>query len=119
MYWVDAQGLRRTPGAQCGAGAYKVFAFDGSTMWGVGSRGRFPHSSSHRLRRLAGTHFYLDDIAGRLEGEVPRATELLSQSRLFALISRLTSGGKRLTAEERASRDRLIADRIASLLASP
>lgn len=34
---VDAQGLRRTPGSSCGAGAYRVFAFGGSTLWGIGA----------------------------------------------------------------------------------
>ncbi|MBN1285587.1 MAG: SGNH/GDSL hydrolase family protein [Anaerolineae bacterium] len=34
---VDAAGIRYTPGAQCVEGAYKVFAFGGSTMWGVGA----------------------------------------------------------------------------------
>lgn len=34
---IDAAGIRQTPGAVCGAGSYKVFAFGGSTMWGTGS----------------------------------------------------------------------------------
>jgi hypothetical protein len=34
---IDHAGVRRTPGAVCGAGSYKVFAFGGSTMWGSGS----------------------------------------------------------------------------------
>jgi lysophospholipase L1-like esterase len=34
---VDEQGIRVTPGAECTAGSFKVFAFGGSTMWGTGS----------------------------------------------------------------------------------
>jgi lysophospholipase L1-like esterase len=34
---IDEQGIRVTPGAQCTAGSFKVFAFGGSTMWGTGS----------------------------------------------------------------------------------
>jgi len=34
---VDQNGLRRTPGAECGAGSYKVFVFGASTVWGTGS----------------------------------------------------------------------------------
>src|SRR5262249_16388989 len=30
-------GIRLTPGAECGANSYKVFTFGGSTMWGTGS----------------------------------------------------------------------------------
>jgi hypothetical protein len=37
MINIDHEGVRRTPGAVCGAGSYKVFAFGGSTMWGTGS----------------------------------------------------------------------------------
>jgi hypothetical protein len=34
---IDDAGIRRTPGGACGPGAYRIFAFGGSTMWGVGS----------------------------------------------------------------------------------
>lgn len=34
---VNEEGLRVTPGAECGSDAYKVFAFGGSTMWGEGA----------------------------------------------------------------------------------
>lgn len=34
---IDEQGIRVTPGANCIAGSFKVFAFGGSTMWGTGS----------------------------------------------------------------------------------
>ena len=34
---IDDHGIRRTPGADCGAGSYNVFAFGGSTMWGTGA----------------------------------------------------------------------------------
>lgn len=34
---VDGEGRRVTPGAQCSANAFKVFAFGGSSMWGWGS----------------------------------------------------------------------------------
>ena len=34
---VDQEGLRFTPGADCGPQAFKVFAFGGSTMWGTGA----------------------------------------------------------------------------------
>lgn len=34
---VNEQGIRLTPGANCVAGSFKVFAFGGSTMWGTGS----------------------------------------------------------------------------------
>lgn len=34
---IDEEGIRETPGADCGPEAYKVFAFGGSTMWGWGS----------------------------------------------------------------------------------
>jgi hypothetical protein len=34
---IDHEGVRRTPGAACGAGAYKVFTFGSSTVWGTGS----------------------------------------------------------------------------------
>lgn len=33
---VDERGFRFTPGAQCEAGAFTVFTFGGSTMWGDG-----------------------------------------------------------------------------------
>ena len=34
---IDDHGIRQTPGADCRPGAYKVFAFGGSTMWGTGA----------------------------------------------------------------------------------
>jgi lysophospholipase L1-like esterase len=34
---IDHEGVRRTPGAACGDGSYKVFAFGSSTVWGTGS----------------------------------------------------------------------------------
>ncbi len=34
---VDSAGLRETPGAQCTDGAYRVYVFGGSTVWGMGS----------------------------------------------------------------------------------
>jgi hypothetical protein len=34
---VDQEGIRLTPGADCGPHAFKVFAFGPSTMWGTGS----------------------------------------------------------------------------------
>lgn len=34
---INEQGIRLTPGADCVAGSFKVFAFGGSTMWGTGS----------------------------------------------------------------------------------
>jgi hypothetical protein len=34
---VDSLGMRRTPGADCRPGAYTVFAFGGSTLWGTGA----------------------------------------------------------------------------------
>jgi lysophospholipase L1-like esterase len=34
---IDQEGVRLTPGADCGPNAFKVFAFGGSTMWGTGS----------------------------------------------------------------------------------
>src|SRR5262245_48229642 len=34
---INRDGIRLTPGAECGANSYKVFTFGGSTMWGTGS----------------------------------------------------------------------------------
>ncbi|HEU4700734.1 MAG TPA: SGNH/GDSL hydrolase family protein [Gemmatimonadales bacterium] len=34
---VDSAGVRRTPGADCGPGAFRVFAIGGSVMWGFGA----------------------------------------------------------------------------------
>ena len=34
---IDQNGIRVTPGADCNANAFKVFAFGASTMWGTGS----------------------------------------------------------------------------------
>jgi lysophospholipase L1-like esterase len=34
---IDQHGIRLTPGADCSANSYKVFAFGGSTVWGTGS----------------------------------------------------------------------------------
>jgi hypothetical protein len=34
---IDQHGIRLTPGADCSANSYKVFAFGGSEMWGSGS----------------------------------------------------------------------------------
>lgn len=34
---VDANGLRQTPGSECGADSYRIFMFGGSTMWGYGA----------------------------------------------------------------------------------
>ena len=34
---IDERGIRLTPGADCSANSFKVFAFGGSTMWGTGS----------------------------------------------------------------------------------
>jgi hypothetical protein len=34
---VDENGLRRTPGADCRAEAWRIFTFGGSTLWGWGS----------------------------------------------------------------------------------
>jgi hypothetical protein len=34
---IDQEGIRLTPGADCGPNAFKVFAFGPSTMWGTGS----------------------------------------------------------------------------------
>ena len=33
---ISAGGLRETPGSRCGPGAFRVFMFGGSTMWGYG-----------------------------------------------------------------------------------
>jgi lysophospholipase L1-like esterase len=37
MINIDQHGIRRTPGADCRVGAYKVFTFGGSTLWGYGA----------------------------------------------------------------------------------
>ena len=34
---INQDGIRWTPGSNCSAKSYKVFAFGGSTMWGTGS----------------------------------------------------------------------------------
>jgi hypothetical protein len=34
---IDPRGVRLTPGADCSANSYRVFAFGGATMWGTGS----------------------------------------------------------------------------------
>jgi lysophospholipase L1-like esterase len=34
---INSDGIRVTPGADCGANSYKVFTFGGSTMWGTGA----------------------------------------------------------------------------------
>ncbi len=34
---INQDGIRRTPGSNCASGAYKVFTFGGSTMWGDGA----------------------------------------------------------------------------------
>ena len=34
---IDSAGLRETPGARCVQGAYRVYVFGGSTVWGMGS----------------------------------------------------------------------------------
>jgi len=34
---IDQEGIRLTPGADCGPNTFKVFAFGASTMWGTGS----------------------------------------------------------------------------------
>jgi lysophospholipase L1-like esterase len=34
---IDQEGIRLTPGANCGPNAFKVFTFGPSTMWGTGS----------------------------------------------------------------------------------
>jgi lysophospholipase L1-like esterase len=34
---IDQDGIRLTPGAECGPNAFKVFTFGPSTMWGTGS----------------------------------------------------------------------------------
>jgi hypothetical protein len=34
---IDDGGIRRTPGAVCGGGSYKVFVFGGSPIWSTGS----------------------------------------------------------------------------------
>jgi lysophospholipase L1-like esterase len=34
---VDNNGVRSTPGANCGPSSYRVFVFGGSTVWGTGS----------------------------------------------------------------------------------
>ncbi|HJR16684.1 MAG TPA: hypothetical protein VJ808_07505 [Gemmatimonadales bacterium] len=52
---VDSSGLRETPGSRCGAGAYQVYTFGGSTLWGWGE----PDSGTlgaHIQGELAGTH---------------------------------------------------------------
>ncbi len=33
---VDENGIRVTPGSECGEDTYRIFAFGGSTMWGFG-----------------------------------------------------------------------------------
>ncbi|HEX9331813.1 MAG TPA: SGNH/GDSL hydrolase family protein [Anaerolineales bacterium] len=37
MINIDLSGYRHTPGAECGANAYKVYVFGGSAIWGWGS----------------------------------------------------------------------------------
>src|SRR5512143_4151203 len=34
---IDAAGMRATPGDRCESGAYRVWVFGGSTIWGVGA----------------------------------------------------------------------------------
>jgi hypothetical protein len=51
---VDSAGLRVTPGAQCGADAYRVAVFGGSTAWGMGSpdNGSIPAHLQAMLSRI-------------------------------------------------------------------
>src|SRR5690349_6392646 len=51
---VDRNGIRDTPGVDCRAGAFKVFAFGESTMWGTGSPdwGTIPAQLQKRLAQL-------------------------------------------------------------------
>lgn len=53
---VDEDGIRRTEGSRCVEGAYRVFAFGGSTMWGVGSPdwGTIPSYLSAALEQRLG-----------------------------------------------------------------
>lgn len=34
---IDENGIRHTPGSECGADSYRIFMFGGSTMWGYGA----------------------------------------------------------------------------------
>jgi len=51
---VNQDGIRLTPGADCGANSFKVFAFGGSTMWGTGSPnwGTIPANLQAGLQKL-------------------------------------------------------------------
>src|SRR5215510_1414185 len=51
---IDQEGIRMTPGADCGPNAFKVFAFGGSTMWGTGSPdwGTIPSYLQRGIKKL-------------------------------------------------------------------
>lgn len=54
---IDQEGIRRTPGADCGANSYRVFTFGGSAMWGEGS----PDWGTLAAYLQAGLEALLDD----------------------------------------------------------
>src|SRR6266496_63743 len=51
---IDQNGVRLTPGADCSAGSFKVFAFGESSMWGTGSPdwGTIPANLQKGLEKL-------------------------------------------------------------------
>jgi hypothetical protein len=51
---IDQDGIRSTPGADCSAGSFKVFAFGESSMWGTGAPdwGTIPAYLQKRLEQI-------------------------------------------------------------------
>ncbi len=82
---VDEDGIRRTPGARCDTGAYRVFAFGGSTLWGWGAPdwGTLPACLQ-------------EELAARRSGPVCVVnfgeSAYISTQSLIQLILRLTAG---------------------------
>jgi lysophospholipase L1-like esterase len=52
---IDENGVRSTPGANCGPNAFKVFVFGSSTVWGTGSPdwGTLPAHLQTELQRVS------------------------------------------------------------------
>ena len=83
--YVGADGLRRTPDAECVPGAYNVDVFGGSTVWGLGvpDWGTVPAYLQESLRRTLGRPVCVRNL-GQLG--------LNSTQDLIALIGELRAG---------------------------
>jgi lysophospholipase L1-like esterase len=78
---VDADGVRSTPGADCGPNSFKVFVLGGSTVWGTGSAdwNTLPAHLQTELQRVSATPLCVVNLGESAYVSTQSVLELLLQ----------------------------------------